>query len=69
MCTIYTRHFAVQYSNDDYFHVVLTYVMPPDNLVGPWLGSNLAVEVDVVALGDGGGINAFAEGQAYLRRI
>ena len=46
-----------------------TYVMPPDNLVGPWVRSNLALEVDVVAFGDGGGINAVAEGQYYLWRI
>ena len=43
--------------------------MHPDDLVGLGVGANLALEVDVVALGQVGGVQIAPQAQLHLRSI
>ena len=47
----------------------ITYVMHPDDFVSLGVGPDVAVEVDVVALGDIGRVDVAAEAQLNLRGI
>lgn len=45
------------------------YVVAPFDFVDAWIGTNIAVHVDIVALRDGLWVNAAAEAQPDLWRI